>query len=251
MKSEGGIKKTLGVIGYVLACLILAVLVAISIGVLIETIKLETISPERILLHRNLLLGFVAFFALFLIPHIQSNVRWLMKFSHEFKHLLFAILFFRKINRFKVDDTDSYVSYSSGWFGYHAITLSPYCIPIFTLALLPWRFTTVARSFVYLMGIDALIGFTYAFHICCWAKQIRLSQTDLIGPGKVKSILCIILFQIINFCLVAMTPSSGVRLTIQRCSWISPQRLFLLFCTEHIANPLKKKKPENLSTFRL
>ena len=66
------------------------------------------------------------------------------------------------------------------------------------------------------MGIDALIGFTYAFHICCWAKQIRLSQTDLIGPGKVKSILCIILFQIINFCLVAMTPSSGVMLAIQR-----------------------------------
>ena len=54
MKSEGGIKKTLGVIGYVLACLILAVLVAISIGVLIETIKLDTISPERILLHRTL-----------------------------------------------------------------------------------------------------------------------------------------------------------------------------------------------------
>ena len=216
MKSEVGIKKILGVIGYVLACLILAVLVAISIGVLIETIKQETISPERIFLHRNLLLGFVAFFAFFLIPRVQSNVRWLMKFSHEFTHLLFAILFFRKINRFKVDDTDSYVSYSSGWFGYHAITLSPYCIPIFTLALLPWRFTTGARSFVYLIGIDALIGFTYAFHICCWAKQIHLTQTDLIGPGKVKSILCIILFQIINFCLVAMTPSSGVMLAIQR-----------------------------------
>ena len=125
--------KTLSVIGYVLACLILAVLVAISIGVLIETIKLETISPERIFLHRNLLLGFVAFSALFLIPRVQSNVRWLMKFSHEFTHLLFAILFFRKINRFKVDDTDSYVSYISGWFGYHAITLSPYCIPLFYL----------------------------------------------------------------------------------------------------------------------
>ena len=216
MKSKGSIKKTLGIIGHVLACLILAALVAIAVGVLVETIKRETISHQRILLHRNLLLGFIAFFVLFLIPRVRSNVRWLMKFSHEFTHLLFAIFFFRKINRFKVDDTDSYVSYSGGWFGYHAITLSPYCIPIFTLALLPWRFTTGARSFVYLMIIDALIGFTYAFHICCWAKQIRLSQTDLIGPGKVKSILCIILLQIINFCLVAMTPSSGVMLAIQR-----------------------------------
>ena len=226
MKPEGGIKKTLGVIGYVLACLILAVLVAISIGVLIETIKLETISPERILLHRNLLLGFVAFFALFLIPRVQSNVRWLMKFSHEFTHLLFAILFFRKINRFKVDDTDSYVSYSSGWFGYHAITLSPYCVPIFTLAMLPWHFTTGTP--VYLTIIDILIGFSYSFHVCTWVKQIRLSQTDIIGPGKVKSVLCIFLFQIINFCLIALTPSSGVMLAIQRVFVDFPSKVISL-----------------------
>ena len=226
MKPEGGIKKTLGVIGYVLACLILAVLVAISIGVLIETIKLETISPERILLHRNLLLGFVAFFALFLIPRVQSNVRWLMKFSHEFTHLLFAILFFRKINRFKVDDKDSYVSYSSGWFGYHAITLSPYCVPIFTLPMLPWHFTTGTP--VYLTIIDILIGFSYSFHVCAWVKQIRLSQTDIIGPGKVKSVLCIILFQIINFCLIALTPSSGVMLAIQRVFVDFPSKVISL-----------------------
>ena len=226
MKPEGGIKKTLGVIGYVLACLILAVLVAISIGVLIETIKLETISPERIFLHRNLLLGFVAFFALFLIPRVQSNVRWLMKFSHEFTHLLFAILFFRKINRFKVDDTDSYVSYSSGWFGYHAITLSPYCVPIFTLAMLPWHFTTGTP--VYLTIIDILIGFSYSFHVCAWVKQIRLSQTDIIGPGKVKSVLCIFLFQIINFCLIALTPSSGVMLAIQRVFVDFPSKVISL-----------------------
>ena len=216
MKSEGGIKKALGVVGNVLSCLVLSALLIIAIGVLIETIKRGTISTERLMLHRNLLIGFVAFFALFLIPRVRSNVRWLMKFTHEFTHLLFAILFFRKINRFKVDDTDSYVSYSSGGFGYHAIALSPYCIPIFTLALLPWRFTTGAHSYIYLMGIDALIGFTYAFHVCCWIKQIRLSQTDIIGPGVVKSILCITLFQVINFCLVALTPSSGVMLAIQR-----------------------------------
>lgn len=216
MKSEKGIRKTLGVVGYVLSCLVLAALLAIAIGVLVETVKRETVSHGRLMLHRDLLIGFVAFFALFLLPRVRANVRWLMKFTHEFTHLLFAILFFRRINRFKVDDTDSYVSYSSGWFGYHAITLSPYCIPVFTLSLLPWRFTTGAQSHLYLMVIDALIGFTYAFHACCWAKQIRLSQTDIIGPGVVKSILCILLFQIVDFCLVALTPSSGVLLAIQR-----------------------------------
>ena len=214
MKSEGGIKKALGVMGYVLACLVLAALVAMAVGVLIETLKLETRSQARILLHRNLLLGFVAFFLLFIIPRVRSNVRWLMKFSHEFTHLLFALLFLRKIYRFKVDDKDSYVSYSSGWFGYHAITLSPYCVPVFTLALLPWHFTTA--SHLYLTMIDIFIGFSYSFYACSWAKQIRLSQTDIVGPGKVKSILCIVLFQIINFCLIVLTPSSGVLLAIQR-----------------------------------
>ena len=214
MKSEGGIRKTLGVVGYVLACLVLAALVAIAVGVLIETFKLETRSQARILLHRNLALGFVAFFLLFIIPRVRSNVRWLMKFSHEFTHLLFALLFLRKIYRFKVDDTDSYVSYSSGWFGYHAITLSPYCVPVFTLALLPWHFTTA--SHLYLTIIDIFIGFSYSFYACSWIKQIRLSQTDIAGPGRVKSIPCILLFQIINFCLIVLTPSSGVMLAIQR-----------------------------------
>ena len=216
MKFEGGIKKTLGVISNVLACLILAALLVIAIGVLIETYKRETISRERLMLHKYLLLGFMAFFAMFIIPRVRANVQWLMKFTHEFTHLLFALIFFRKITRFKVDDSDSYVSYSSGWFGYHAITLAPYCIPIFTMALLPWRFTTGSAHTIYLAVIDCMIGFSYAFHVCCWIKQIRLHQTDIIGPGIVKSILCITLFQLINFCLVALTPSSGVMLAIQR-----------------------------------
>lgn len=222
MKPEGGIKKTLGAIGYVLVCLVLAALIALAVGVLVETVKKETANLARIDLHRGLflgILGFVAFFPLFIIPRVRSNVRWLMKFTHEFTHLLFALLFFRRIYRFKVDDTDSYVSYSGGRFGYHAITLSPYCIPVFTLAMLPWRFTIDPASRLaatYLLAIDILIGFTYAFHVYCWARQIRLSQTDIIGPGKLKSILIIVLFQIINFCLVALTPSSGVVKALSR-----------------------------------
>lgn len=222
MKPEGGIKKTLGAIGYVLVCLVLAALIALAVGVLVKTVKKETANLARIDLHRGLflgILGFVAFFPLFIIPRVRSNVRWLMKFTHEFTHLLFALLFFRRIYRFKVDDTDSYVSYSGGRFGYHAITLSPYCIPVFTLAMLPWRFTIDPASRLaatYLLAIDILIGFTYAFHVYCWARQIRLSQTDIIGPGKLKSILIIVLFQIINFCLVALTPSSGVVKALSR-----------------------------------
>ena len=222
MNEKSGIQKTLRTAGYVISCLLFAILLVIAISVLIKTCKLETSSRARINLHYYLAAGFVAFFAVFLIPRLRNNFRWLMKFTHEFTHLVFAILFFRKINRFKVDSEDSYVSYSNGWFGYHAITLSPYCVPLITLALLPWRFTTGTATPLFLAAIDAFIGFTYAFHICCWVKQTRLHQTDITGPGVILSLLTIATVHILNFCLVVLTPSSGVVLAIQRVFWDFP-----------------------------
>lgn len=127
------------------------------------------------------------FFVVFLFPRLRSNFRWLMKFTHEFTHLFFAVLFLRKIKRFNVDSEDSFVSYSNGWFGYHLITLAPYFVPLLTLALLPWRFTTGIATPVYLHAIDALIGFSYAFHICCWVKQARLHQ---ISPVRASCSPC-------------------------------------------------------------
>ncbi|MBQ6577706.1 MAG: M50 family metallopeptidase [Bacteroidales bacterium] len=224
MKEKSRIRKILEVTGYVISCLILVVLLAIAVSVLFQTIQFETRSRARIELHSNLLLGsagIVAFFVLLLIPRFRSNFRWLMKFTHEFTHLFFALLFFRKIYRFKVDSEESYVSYSNGWLGYFTITLSPYCIPLFTLALLPWRFTTDASA-TYLAIIDVLIGLTYAFHICCWLKQTRLHQTDIIGPGVIRSLLIIATVHLLIFSLILLTPSSGVQNAIERAFWEFP-----------------------------
>ena len=218
-KEKKGFREILGTVGYGLACLILAALLVIAVAVLVQTVRLDS-RPGRLWLHQNLAAGFIAFFVLFIIPRIRNNTRWMMSFTHEFTHLVFALLFFRKIHRFKVDAKDSHVSYSGGWYGYIPITLAPYCVPLFTLALLPWRFTT--GNPYYLAGIDIFIGFSYAFHVCCWVKQTRLHQTDLIGPGIVRSLLVIALFHILNFCLVLLTPSSGVELAIKRVFWEFP-----------------------------
>ena len=78
MKTENGIRKTLGVIGYVFSGLVLAALVAVATGVLIETIKLETRTQARLFLHRNLLLGFLAFFLLFIIRIHAPSIRPLL-----------------------------------------------------------------------------------------------------------------------------------------------------------------------------
>ena len=207
-------------VALVLDCILLTAFVSIAVGVLVKTLQME-LPWSRLNLHGYLLVGFLSFFAFFLIPRMRKNVQWLMKFAHEFTHLVFAILFFRKIYRFNVDNKDSHVSFSNGWFGYMPITLSPYCIPLFTLTLLPWRFTSDKAVFLYI--IDVLIGLTYAFHVCCWIKQTRLHQTDITGPGTFRSFLFIVLFQIINFCLVMLTPSSGVQLAIQRVFWDFPK----------------------------
>ena len=223
MEKHPAIKEQIGKGLYVLDCVILLTAIALAAGVLVRTFQLETVSVARIRLHKYLCCGFFSFFLLFLIPRVRSNTRWFMKFTHEFTHLVFAVLFFRKIHRFKVDEKDSHVSFSSGWFGYIPITLSPYCIPLFTLMLLPWRFTT--GQWFFLSVIDILIGFTYAFHVCCWVKQIRLHQTDISGPGIIRSILFISLFIIIGFCLIVQTPSSGVQLALQRVFWDFPRQV--------------------------
>lgn len=220
MGKEKNSKSIAGKALYVFACVVWAALLVIAVGVLVKTYKIETVNSGRIRMHLYLGIGFVAFFASFIIPRIRENVRWMMTFTHEFTHLLFALLFGRKIHRFNVDRKDSHVSFSGGWFGYHAITLSPYCVPIFTLALLPWRFTT--GNPVFLCIIDILIGATYAFHVCCWVRQTRLYQTDITGPGVVKSLLCIATFHILNLCLVLLTPGSGVAKAIDRVFWKFP-----------------------------
>ena len=227
MKETGRTHEILERIGYVFYCIVLSVLVLIALQVLVTTIRIETISVGRIKLHTALFVGFAAFFLLFLIPRVRENTRWMMKFIHEFTHLVFALLFFRKIRRFNVDDKDSHVSYSGGWFGYFPITISPYCVPLLTLALLPWRYTTGDDFF--LLVIDFFIGMSYAFHVCCWVSQIRLYQPDITGPGTVKSLLAVTWLQILNFCLVLLTPSSGVILALKRVFVDFPLGVFSFF----------------------
>ena len=60
------------------------------------------------------------------------NMRWLMKFTHELTHTLVALAFFAKIHKFIVMDRECNVYYEAK-VGYVPITLSPYCIPIYTL----------------------------------------------------------------------------------------------------------------------
>ena len=90
MKEKSRIWKALEKIAYILSCILFVILLVIAVAVLVKTCKLETVSRGRINLHYYLFAGFIAFFAVFLIPRLRNNFRWLMKFTHEFTHVFFA-----------------------------------------------------------------------------------------------------------------------------------------------------------------
>jgi len=217
--------ETLERIWYVIECILLFVLLALAIGIAYKTYQSEFPNFGRIKLHRYVLYGFLVFFPFLIIPRIRKNVHWLMTFTHEFTHMFFALIFFRKMHRLNVSEKDSHVSFSGGWFGRKIITLAPYCIPIFTLVMLPWRLTTPTASKLYLHIIDILIGFTYAFHVIMWARQTRFHQSDIEGVGKLRSMLIILIAWIVGLCIVLMTPSSGVQLAFARAFWLYPEAL--------------------------
>ena len=86
---------------------------------------------------------YIVFAIVLSILRIGHNLNWFMKFTHELTHTLMALLFFKKINEFVVKGKECYVNYKVGKYGigYTPITLSPYCIPIYTFMIFPFRFT--------------------------------------------------------------------------------------------------------------
>ena len=164
--------------------------------------------------------GAYAVFLLFLlIPRLRHNLNWLMKFTHELTHTLVALLFFGKIREFVVRDRECYVSYLTGPIGYVPITLSPYCIPIYTFMLFPFRF---AGDSHYMIVFDFLIAFSYAFHIHSFIKQTRFTQPDIENCGKARSTAFITFVHAAVISLILATPKGGVMKAIKRVFWEYP-----------------------------
>ncbi len=157
--------------------------------------------------------GAAAVFLLMLLPRFRHNLRWWMKFTHELTHTLVALLFFRKISTFVVREKECYVAYSGGWFGYVPITLSPYCVPLYTLMILPFRY---AANIEFMQIFDFLLGFTYMFHIMSFCVQFNFRQSDIINCGKVRSTFFIAFMQFFFASLVIETIRGGVWNALKR-----------------------------------
>lgn len=170
----------------------------------------------------GLFAGFAAyglFLVSMIVPRMRHNLNWFMKFTHELTHTLVAVLFFAKIREFVVKDRDCYVNYKAGPIGYVPITLSPYCIPIYTFMLFPFRF---AGDSHYMIVFDALIAFSYAFHVHSFIKQTRFRQPDIENCGKARSVAFISFVHMAVIALILATPKGGVLKAIHRVFWEYP-----------------------------
>lgn len=164
-------------------------------------------------------LAYVLFLAFTIIPRVKHNLNWFMKFTHELTHTLVAVLFFAKIKEFVVRDRECYVNYQTGYVGYVPITLSPYCIPIYTFMLFPFRFAGESK---YMVIFDFLIAFSYAFHVHSFVKQTRSSQTDIQGCGIALSTAFISFVHLCVLSLICATPRGGVMRAFYRVFWEYP-----------------------------
>ena len=149
------------------------------------------------------------------------NLDWFMKFTHELTHTLAVVALFGKISEFVVRGYECYVRYRvNRWgIGELSISLAPYCIPIYTFMLFPFR---LARDADYMILFDALIGLSYAFHVHTFIKQMRLSQSDIEHCGIARSMVYISFVHFAVLALILAIPKGGVLKAVGRVFYYYP-----------------------------
>jgi hypothetical protein len=224
MKILSNVKKILDKLGYITSTAFWGLLAILFVGVFITSIEKNAIDMcvrigwawRHTGNYVGLFAGFVAYglflFTLF-IPKVKHNLDWLMKFTHELTHTFVALFFWRKIYEFVVRGRECYVFYEKGRIGYVPITLSPFCLPIYTLMIFPFRFTGDSH---YMIIFDALIAFTYAFHVHSFIKQTRFTQTDIQNCGRARSLSFLIFTHLVVLSLIFAIPKGGVLNALNR-----------------------------------
>ena len=223
-------------LGYILSTTTFSLLAVLSLGVFITSLGKNAIDMcvrigwdwRHTGNYVGLFAGFAAYIVFLIILTIlkgKHNLNWFMKFTHELTHTLVALLFFRKIREFVVRGRECYVDYKTHekfTIGYVPITLSPYCIPIYTFMIFPFRFAGDAH---YMIIFDALIAFTYAFHIHSFIKQTRFTQSDIENSGRARAVAFLAFTHLAVLSLILATPKGGVLKAIGRVFWEYPYHI--------------------------
>lgn len=184
---------------------IILLLIAVSVVTIIPVIKWVI---GHYIIYRYLAMGMGGFIVLSILRIFNKNLEWLRTFSHELSHTVVGLLFFRKIHSFQAEIGTGVMSHSGGLrFGDIFISLAPYCLPLFTYILLFLR-ELGASSSLYIF--DIMIGFTTAFHISCFRRQIGSYQSDITSVGILRSYLFIFAMWVVNLTILLLSIRMGV-----------------------------------------
>ena len=150
--------------------------------------------------------GIAAYFAI--MPLFRKNLSFFETFTHELTHTIVGLIFFQRIHYFTATSGEGGIMEHSGKHTNNVfIALAPYCLPIFTFALLIFRIMIKTE---YLQFFDVLIGLSVAFHFVAMIKDIRPNQTDIKTCGYVFSFLFISAFILFNTSIILWSIRNGI-----------------------------------------
>ena len=85
--------------------------------------------------------------------------------------------------------------------------------------IFPFRF---AGDNNYMIFFDALIAFTYAFHLHSFIKQTRFTQPDIGNCGIARSVTFLAFTHLAVASIILATPKGGVMKALGRVFWEYP-----------------------------
>ena len=192
-------KNTRHLIGIIVMAILLLLLLPYAVDMIsvMFTSKRFTVW-QQLSLYQWLPVGFAIYIVMRRLA--PSNALWLETFTHESIHAVMALIHGRQILQFVAGVKGGCV-YSTGrnHIGETAITLSPYCLPMYVYPLL------VTRSIVnteYLWLPDIFIGFALCLHAYCFVTQTSTQQPDIRSFPFVYSYLYIGCGLLMNFCII-------------------------------------------------
>jgi hypothetical protein len=161
-------------------------------------------------MHSKIYLWFIIGFGTYIMLKgvLQKNLDFLETFTHELTHTIVGLVFFQKIHSFHATNGEGgAISHSGKMTDNPFILLAPYCLPVYTFALLILRLWITSKA---LWIIDLLIGLTFGFHAIAMKKQIGRFQPDIQYHGIFFSYLFIGAFILFHSALIIWSMRSGI-----------------------------------------
>ncbi len=184
---------------------IILLAIALAVAVVVPAVS-WTLSHWMV--YKWVLMGMGGYFLLRILRIFTRNESWMQTFSHELSHTVVGMMFLRRIHTFSASRGEGEITHSGRIeFGQMFIALAPYCLPIFTYALLFLRLLGAAKS---LYIFDIMIGVTFAFHLLCFWRQTGNHQTDIRSVGYLRAYLFLIWAWVFNATIILLSIRIGV-----------------------------------------